>query len=150
MNYKPPTDGLTTHAFFSRCRWPDGPVCLVCKSRHVYLMNSRAVYYCPDCRAQFSIKKGTPLEFSPLTLDQWLFAIYLVLMMPKITCRTLSLWLSISQPTASYLRRYIKTALAMIPKTGEFSETITHILALSRPQILKKIPHQKPRLKRKK
>src|SRR5205823_42248 len=62
-------------------RWPDGVVkCPQCGSDHVaYLANAR-VWKCYErhARPKFSLKTGTIFEDSPLGLDKWLPALWLV------------------------------------------------------------------------
>ena len=62
-------------------RWPDGPVCHHCglvDKKHYYL-KTRRVWKCRSCRKQFSVKAGTIFEDSPLGLDKWLPAVWLVI-----------------------------------------------------------------------
>ncbi len=134
----------------SRCRWPNGPVCIECKSKEVRFIKDRQVYYCTECRKQFSLKIDTLFAYSSLTLSQWLVALYIIMYAPKARVHKLAVTLKVSQPTASFLRRYLKAALSMIPETTNFEEALTSLLVLNKPQIIKKMHHQKPRLKRKK
>jgi len=61
-------------------RWPNGVVCPTCGSKDVrYLANQRRW----ECRAkhakkQFSIKVGTIFEDSPIGLDKWLCAVWMI------------------------------------------------------------------------
>jgi transposase-like protein len=59
-------------------RWADGVVCPHCTSRVVGFLATRKVWYCKDCRKQFSIKTGTYMEDSPLGLDKWLCAVWMI------------------------------------------------------------------------
>ncbi|TMQ70559.1 MAG: hypothetical protein E6K80_08150, partial [Candidatus Eisenbacteria bacterium] len=59
----------------------DPDVCLVCprcdSARHSFL-STRRVWKCLDCKRQFSIKVGTIFEDSPLGLDKWLAALWMI------------------------------------------------------------------------
>jgi transposase-like protein len=66
-------------AFAIRMRWPDAVVrCPRCDSERVSFVASRRVWQCKGCRRQFSVKVGTIFEDSPLPLDKWLTAIWLI------------------------------------------------------------------------
>lgn len=61
-------------------RWPDGPVCPACglvDENHYYL-KSRRVWKCRSCKKQFSVKVGTIFEDSPIGLDKWLAAMWIL------------------------------------------------------------------------
>lgn len=61
-------------------RWPDGPVCPACglvDEKHYYL-KSRRVWKCRSCKKQFSVKVGTIFEDSPIGLDKWLAAMWML------------------------------------------------------------------------
>jgi transposase-like protein len=61
-------------------RWPDGPVCPACglvDKKHYYL-KSRRVWKCRSCKKQFSVKVRTIFEDSPIGLDKWLAAMWML------------------------------------------------------------------------
>jgi transposase-like protein len=62
-------------------RWPDGVVkCPTCGSDNVSFVSSRRLWQCkkrhPKC--QFSIKVGTIFEDSPIALNKWLMAMWMI------------------------------------------------------------------------
>ncbi len=61
-------------------RWPNGVVCPRCGSRDVGFVASRRIWQCKTRHdhAQFSIKTGTIFEDSPITLDKWLLAMWMM------------------------------------------------------------------------
>jgi transposase-like protein len=60
-------------------RWPDGIVtCSYCQHPECGFLTARRIWYCKLCKRQFSIKVGTYMEDSPLGLDKWLMAIWMV------------------------------------------------------------------------
>jgi transposase-like protein len=68
-------------AFLTDLRWPDGKVkCPTCGSERVVWLASvrRWKCYTGHGRPQFSLKTGTIFEDSPLGLDKWLCALWLV------------------------------------------------------------------------
>jgi hypothetical protein len=62
-------------------RWPDGVVtCPTCGSAQVRFLATRRMWECKTKhqRQQFSIKVGTIMEDSPLGLDKWLPAMWMI------------------------------------------------------------------------
>lgn len=66
--------------FMANLRWPDGVICPTCGSKHVRFIATRRLWECNNkhYRRQFSIKVGTIFEDSPLSLDKWLAAIWII------------------------------------------------------------------------
>jgi transposase-like protein len=62
-----------------KLRFPDGNVtCPRCgKAKHSFI-KTRRIWFCYDCKKQFSLKVGTIFEDSPLGLDKWLTAFWLL------------------------------------------------------------------------
>src|ERR1035437_6090361 len=68
-------------AVLARLRWPDGVVkCPRCGSDHVVYLAKNRVWKCYGKHEspKFSLKTGTIFEDSPLGLDKWLAALWLV------------------------------------------------------------------------
>jgi len=64
-------------------RWQDGsPVCPKCNvvqgERNHYWLATQKRWKCYACRKQFSVKVGTIFEDSPIGLDKWLCALWLL------------------------------------------------------------------------
>src|SRR5688572_1873827 len=59
-------------------RWPNGVVCPYCEHKRPSFLQKRNIWKCGSCRKQFSVKVGTIFEDSPLGLDKWLTAAWLV------------------------------------------------------------------------
>jgi transposase-like protein len=59
-------------------RWPDGIECPRCKSREYSFVKTRRIWICKSCKKHFSVKIGTIMEDSPIGLDKWLTAIWLI------------------------------------------------------------------------
>ena len=59
-------------------RWPRGPVCPKCGSKQHYYLASQRRWKCKSCARQFSVKVGTIFEDSPLPLDKWLCALWML------------------------------------------------------------------------
>src|SRR5215470_4079676 len=62
----------------SNAKWPNGPECPRCRSKKLSFLKTRLMWTCLACRKQFSVKVGTIFEDSPIGLDKWLMAMWLV------------------------------------------------------------------------
>ena len=60
-------------------RWPCGIICPLCgASRKVYRRKRLGIYKCSDCGKEFSIRKNTIFEESPIPMRKWFIASWLV------------------------------------------------------------------------
>ena len=59
-------------------RWPRGAVCPKCGHKQHYYLASQRRWKCKKCGRQFSVKVGTIFEDSPLPLDKWLCALWML------------------------------------------------------------------------
>jgi transposase-like protein len=102
-------------AYLASSRWPDGvAVCPTCGRRDVSYVAKRRVWQCKSRhpKAQFSIKVGTIFADSPIALDKWLMAMWMV-----ANCKNgISSWeihraLGVTQKTAWFLMHRIRLAM---------------------------------------
>lgn len=104
-----------------RMRWAGGPVtCPTCGSTDVHFIETRQLWRCKGAqhpRQQFSVKIGTVMEDSPISLDKWMAAMWLLSSAKKgISSYELGRSLGISQKSAWFLLHRIR--LAMQSKDG--------------------------------
>jgi|SRR6185312_7858501 len=59
-------------------RWPKGPTCPKCGHKEHYYLATQRRWKCKACKRQFSVKVGTIFEDSPLGLDKWLAALWML------------------------------------------------------------------------
>ena len=60
-------------------RWPNGkPVCPSCGHMEHYYLKTQKRWKCKECWKQFSVKVGTVMESSPVSLSQWLLAMWML------------------------------------------------------------------------
>jgi transposase-like protein len=62
----------------AKLRWPNGPVCPACEKKEHYYLKSQRRWKCKECGRQFSVKLGTIFEDSPIPLDKWLAALWML------------------------------------------------------------------------
>jgi len=96
-------------------RWPDGVVtCPTCGSSEVRFLATRRLWECKNKhpRKQFSIKVGTIFEDSPLGLEKWLAAMWMLVNCKNgISSYEVGRDLGISQKSAWHLNHRIRRAL---------------------------------------
>jgi hypothetical protein len=95
-------------------RWPNGVICPTCGSKNVGFVASRRVWQCKTRhpKAQFSIKLGTIFEDSPLGLDKWLPAMWMIASNRNgISSWELHRALGVTQKTAWFLLHRIRLAM---------------------------------------
>jgi transposase-like protein len=60
-------------------RWPNGVVsCPRCGSEEHSFIKTRRIWFCKGCKKQFTLKVGTVFEDSPLGLDKWMCAFWML------------------------------------------------------------------------
>ena len=96
-------------------RWLDGPRCPDCHgedAKNPYYLKTQKRWKCRSCRRQFSVKVNTIFEDSPIPLQKWLPALWLL-----ISCKNgVSSWeihrsLGVSQKTAWFMLHRLLLAL---------------------------------------
>ena len=104
-------DEAAAREWFERIRWHDGRSCPKCGgTRTVCVVNERPMpYRCRDCREHFSVKTGTVMQSSKLSLQKWAFGIYLMSTSLKgVSSMKMHRDLGISQKTAWMLIHKIR------------------------------------------
>lgn len=95
-------------------RWPNGVTCPTCGSGNVGFIASRRVWQCKTRhpKAQFSVKLGTIFEDSPLGLDKWLPAMWMIASNRNgISSWELHRALGVTQKTAWFMLHRIRLAM---------------------------------------
>jgi|SRR5450759_1033234 len=67
--------------YIAKLRWPEtGPVCEKCGlyGKDIAFLETAQRWKCRGCKNQFSVKRGTIMEDSALSLDKWLCAIWMI------------------------------------------------------------------------
>ncbi len=63
----------------AKAKWPNcQPECPKCGGKRVSFVSTRKTWTCLKCRKQFSVKVGTIFEDSPIGLDKWLVAMWML------------------------------------------------------------------------
>jgi transposase-like protein len=105
--------------FVAALRWPDGPQCPRCGSGDPSFLKTRRLFKCRSCKRQFSVKVGTIFEDSPIGLDKWLAAIWLIANSKNgISSYELARSIGITQKSAWFVLHRIRLAM----QTGTFDK----------------------------
>lgn len=118
--------------FMVSIRWPDGNVvCPCCQKSNVAFLETRKIWKCRDTKKQFSVKVGTIFEDSPLGLDKWLPAFWMIVNAKNgISSCELGRALGVTQKTAWFMLHRIRLAMqngSMDKLSGEVEADETYI-----------------------
>lgn len=101
--------------FVARLRWPDGnATCPTCGSQDVRFISTRSLWECKSKHAkrQFSVKVGTIFEASPIGLDKWLSAIWMISSARNgVSSYEMHRALGVTQKTAWFMLHRIRLAM---------------------------------------
>jgi transposase-like protein len=93
-------------------RWPNGPVCPKCAHTQFYYLATQKRWKCKACKTQFSVKVGTIFEDSPIKLDKWLAALWMLLNCKNgISSYEVGRDLGITQKSAWFVLHRLRLAL---------------------------------------
>lgn len=126
MRYFSDPDAAIQHV--AATRWPDGPVCTKCgvlDEKHYYL-KSRRVWKCRACKKQFSVKVGTIFEDSPIGLDKWLPAMWIIANAKNgVSSCEIHRAIGVTQKTAWFMMHRIRLAM----QSGSIEKLSGHVEA---------------------
>lgn len=94
-------------------RWPDSKVtCPRCNSDKHYFIQTRRLWLCRGCNKQFTVKVGTIFEDSPLGLDKWMAAFWMLCNCKNgVSSMEIHRALGITQKTAWFMLQRLRLAM---------------------------------------
>ena len=106
-------DADKCHEFMAAMRWSAGVRCPHCASDKVgKLVLPRRIWNCKNCRKQFTVKVGTIFEDSPLGLDKWLPATWMIVNAKNgVSSCELARSLGVTQKTGWFMLHRIRLAI---------------------------------------
>src|SRR5579864_1639130 len=125
-------DPERAHAWAVRLRWPDGSItCPRCGHNEQSYISTRHLWFCKGCKKQFTVKVSSIFEDSPLGMDKWMLAVWLI-----VTCKNgissyeIASHLGITQKSAWHLMHRVRRAMcsgsfAIFSGEVEVGETFT-------------------------
>jgi transposase-like protein len=93
-------------------KWANGKaVCPRCESKRNSFLKTRLMWKCLDCKKQFSVKVGTIFEDSPVGLDKWLCAMWMLANCKNgVSSYEVARALEVTQKTAWFMLHRIRFA----------------------------------------
>jgi transposase-like protein len=103
----------TCHQFAVSIRWPDGVVCPRCGAIDAAsFVRTRRIFNCLACKKQYSVKVGTIFEDSPLGLDKWFMAMWMLVNYKNgVSSYELSRDLGVTQKSAWFMLGRLRLAI---------------------------------------
>jgi transposase-like protein len=140
-------------------RWPDGPVCPHCgtigdriaKVEGTKRSHRSGLFYCNECKGQFTVTVGTVFERSKIPLTKWWMAVYLLNSSKKgFSAHQLHRTLKVTYKTAWFMMHRIREAMrtgGLEPMGGagvivEADET--YFGTIPKAEIMPRNPNKKP------
>jgi transposase-like protein len=107
------SDPERVFAYAVRLRWPDGVItCPRCKAAKKSFIKTRRLWFCYGCKKQFTIKVKTIFEDSPLGLDKWMVAFWMLANCKNgISSHELGKTLGIHQTSAWFMLQRIRKVM---------------------------------------
>jgi len=98
--------------FVVALRWPHGPTCPRCEAKDYRFIKTRSIWECKGCKKHYSVKVGTIFEDSPIKLDKWLCAIWMIVNAKNgVSSYEIHRALGVTQKTAWFMMHRIRLAL---------------------------------------
>ncbi len=96
-----------------KLRWTDGKVtCPRCDGEKHSFIKTRRIWFCYDCKKQFTLKVGTVFEDSPISLDKWMTAFWMLVNCKNgVSSMELHRALGVTQKTAWFMLQRLRLAL---------------------------------------
>jgi transposase-like protein len=123
----------------AKMRWPKGPICPTCEGAEHYYLKTQKRWKCKKCAKQFSVKLGTIFEDSPISLDKWLVALWMLVNCKNgISSYEVGRGLGLTQKSAWFVLHRLRLALqeSSLVRLGGSGKTVevdeTFIGGLSR------------------
>lgn len=113
-----------------KLRWPNGVVtCPRCSSEKHSFIKTRRIWFCSGCKKQFTLKVGTIFEDSPLGLNKWMCAFWIICNCKNgVSSAEMARTLGITQKSAWFMLHRIRVTMhdnstAMLSGEVEADET---------------------------
>jgi transposase-like protein len=95
-------------------KWPNGPACPKCASKRLSFLQTRLMWKCLDCKKQFTVKVGTIFEDSPIPLDKWLTAMWMLANCKNgVSSYEIARTIQVTQKTAWFMLQRLRHAMHM-------------------------------------
>ena len=113
------SDPVRCREYMAALRWPNGVECPRCGSANVLFLEKYSRWHCREGHPapQFTLKTGTVMEDSPIRLEKWLPAFWLLANCKNgISSYELHRALGVTQKSAWFMLHRIRVAMGMEPE----------------------------------
>jgi transposase-like protein len=102
-----------TFAYAVKLRWPDGNIaCPRCGAAKNSFVKTRRLWFCYACKKQFTVKVKTIMEDSPIGLDKWMVAFWMLANCKNgISSYELGRAIGVTQTTAWFMLQRIREVM---------------------------------------
>lgn len=115
----------TCREYFEQIRWNGTITCPHCGSQETSKFKSGKLYWCKDCKKQFTVKVGTIFEDSALPLQKWFMALHILTSHKKgISSLQLGKDIGVTQKTAWFMLHRIRHAV----KAKSFNKPMSGVI----------------------
>lgn len=105
-------DKDVAHQYVVNARWSDGVECPYCKSKEHSYITTRRTWQCKSCKKRFTVKVGTIFEDSPIGLDKWLAAVWMIANAKNgVSSCEIARAIGVTQKTAWFMDHRIRAAM---------------------------------------
>src|SRR6202035_470480 len=127
--------------YMVKLRWPNGVVCPTCGRADARFLANQSKWQCKSVHAkrQFSVKVGTIFEDSPISLDKWLTAVWMIANCKNgVSSYEIGRAIGVTQKSAWFMMHRVRLAMqsGSLMKLGGSGKTVevdeTYIGGLSR------------------
>jgi transposase-like protein len=115
------TDDNAAREALEAVRWPNGPVCphcgnvdqdMIAKVEGTKRSHRPGLYYCNECKGQFTVTVGTVFERSKISLSKWWLAVHLLNSSKKgVSAHQIHRMLGVTYKTAWFMMHRIREAM---------------------------------------
>lgn len=106
------SDKEIAHQYVVNARWSDGVECPYCKGKEHSYITARKTWQCKSCKKRFTVKVGTIFEDSPIGLDKWLAAVWMIANAKNGTSSCeIARAIGVTQKTAWFMEHRIRAAM---------------------------------------
>src|SRR5665213_3237144 len=122
------SDAKNSLDYMVKLRWPNGVVCPTCSRTDARFLANHGKWQCKSVhvKRQFSAKVGTILEDSPISLDKWLTAVWMVANCKNgVSSYEIARAIGVTQKSAWFMLHRIRLAMqrrSLMKLGGEGSE----------------------------
>src|SRR5579872_3943103 len=105
-------DPKNAFEFAVAMRWPDGVSCPFCGSVEYSFLTTRQLWKCKGCKKQYSVRVGTIFEDSPIALNKWLMAVWMLVNCKNgVSSYELHRTIGVTQKTAWFMLHRIRAGI---------------------------------------